>query len=61
MGNEGLNQITARFFKGFGTAEMRGIDFDQRGGEAVLADQKAQLVAEPGRIAIRTVRPVKTV
>ena len=61
MGDEGLDQIAARVLKGFGTAEMSGISLDEGRIEVVLADQKAELVAEPRRTTIRAVWSVKAI
>ena len=46
MGDEGFDQIAAGVFDGFGAAEMSGISLHETRIEVVVADQKAQLVAE---------------
>ncbi len=57
VGDEGFDQIPAGVFEGFGAAEVGGISLDESRIEVVLADQKAELVAEPWLAIIRAVRP----
>jgi len=38
MGNERLHEIPARLFEGLNAAEIRGMGFDKRSVEIVLAD-----------------------
>ena len=47
VGDKGLDQLTAGAAEGRGAAEVRGISFHEIGIEVVLADQKAELIAEP--------------
>ncbi len=51
MRNEGFDQISAGILDRFGTAEMGSVSFDQIGIEVVLADQEAELIAEPRMVA----------
>ena len=46
MGDEGFDQVSAGFFEGFGAAEVSGVGLHESGIEVVLADQKAELVAQ---------------
>jgi len=55
VGNKRFDQISARPFEGLSAAEIRGIRFDKRGVETVLADQKAELIAETRLAIVRTV------
>ena len=55
MGNEGFDQIAAGLFEGFGTAEMGGVGLHEIRIEVVLADQKAELVAETRLAIVMTV------
>jgi hypothetical protein len=50
--DEGLDQFAARVFQGFSSAEVGGVRFNESRIEVVQSDQKAELVAEPTRIAI---------
>jgi hypothetical protein len=43
--NKGLNQISIRFFQGWGAAEIGSVGFNESGIEIVLADQQTQLIA----------------
>ena len=52
MGDEGFDQITTGFFEGFGAAEVGGVGLHECGIEVVLADQKAELIAQ-SRLAVR--------
>ena len=51
MGDKGLDQFTAGAAKGGCAAEICRIGFREIGIEVVLADQKAELIAEP-RLAV---------
>ena len=51
VGDKGLDQLAAGAAEGRGAAEVRGIGFHEIGIEVVLADQKAELIAEP-RLAV---------
>ncbi len=55
MGDEGFDQIAAGALEGFGAAEIGGVRFDEIRIEVVLADQKAELIAEPGLAVVRAV------
>ena len=57
MGDEGLDQIAAGVLEGFGTAEMSGVSLDECRIEVVLADQKAELVAEAGLAVVEPFDP----
>ena len=48
MGDKGLDQFTAGAAEGFRAAEVCGVRFDEIRIEVVLADQEAELIAEPG-------------
>jgi len=51
VGDEGLDQVSARFLDGLGAAEVRGVGLHEVGIEVVLADQKAEAIAE-ARLAV---------
>ena len=51
MGDEGFDQIPSSPGESLRAAEVGGISLHKCGIEAVLANQKAQLIAEP-RLAI---------
>ncbi len=42
--DEGLNQISIRFFQGWRAAEISGVCLDESGIEIVLADQQTELI-----------------
>ena len=59
MGDEGFDQIAAGLLKCFGTAEVGGVGLHEVRIEVVLADQKAELIAET-RLAILSGRCYRT-
>ncbi len=48
MRNEGFNQLAAGSAEGLRAAKICGVRFHQIRIEIVLADQKAELIAQPG-------------
>jgi len=55
MGDEGLDQFPAGVAENFGAAEICRVSLDEIRIEVVLADQKAELIPEPGLAVARTV------
>ena len=55
MGDEGLDQFTTGAAEGFRAAEVRRVGLHEIRVEVVLADQQAELIAEPGLAIARTV------
>ena len=55
MRDEGFDQIAARVLDGLGAAEMGGIFLNEGRIEVVLADQKAELVAEAAGATVRAI------
>jgi hypothetical protein len=48
MGDKGLHQISAGSAQSLRTAEIRGVRLNKSWIKIVLADQKAELIPEPG-------------
>src|SRR5208283_1759567 len=61
MGDKGLDQFTAGAAKCRGAAEVCGIGLHEIRIEVVLADQKAELIAEPGLAGAISVGRLRTV
>ena len=61
MRDKGFDQLATSALQGFSAAEMGGIGLDEVRIEIVLADQEAELVAEPDRIDIQSIRTVRII
>jgi len=61
MGDEGLDQFPTGTAEGFGAAEVRRVGLYEIRVEVVLADEKAELIAEPGLAVAGTVGGMRSV
>ena len=55
MANKELDQVPARSFQSFRTAEIRGVRLNKSRIEVVLADQEAESVPQPGMTVVRAI------